>query len=233
MRPPQPREAVVTAIEYHDAGWSMHDDKPTLNDAHEPATFYEMPVPLALRMWVGSVSAVAARGGPMAGLIVSWHFTTLAGLAPIPKEQESVQTLVAEFLVAQRARRVDYCNALGLSRSMAECPPRPVTIHDHEVVYNLWLLRMCDWLSLILCDDALPEMVRRPPAPSPGATAIATRWVVPGRLTIEPWPLAVPKLELSVIGRQAPFGPYRRNADLIRAYQQGIPEKLSFTVAAG
>src|SRR5205809_3731 len=86
----------------------------------------------------------AVLAGPMAGLVVSWHFTGLSHIAPINGENEAVQNMLQDFSAHQRARQLDYCGALGLSKSLADYPPIPVHQRDQDALYNLWVLRMCD-----------------------------------------------------------------------------------------
>ncbi len=229
---PDPREAVVTAIECHDAGWSIHDDKPFLNGQKIPASFYEMPVSAYVRVWVASVSAAAARGGPMAGLIVSWHFTGLSRFVPTQGQPEGVQNMLLDFAAAQHHRQEDYCDALHLSRSLANYPPMPLNERDAGAVYNLWVLRMCDWLSLLLCDDALPDALRDAPPVPEGveAPAITACWKDRRTMCLEPWPLNVARLPVSVAGQRVPAGQYRREVDLIRVYEHSEAETLSYNL---
>ncbi len=226
---PSPRDAVVSAVECHDAGWSIHDDTPTLNEERRPASFYEMPVNWYTRLWVASVSAAAAQGGPMAGLIVSWHFTTLATLIPREDQADPVRNMLTDFMAAQHARRDDYCQALGLSRSMADCPPVASTREDHAAAYNWWLLRACDWLSLQLCDCELPEPMRAPPSMNgPTSAPLSARRTGDGNLVLEPWPLEVERLSLELSAKRVPSSRYRTQADLLRAYQCAPVEKLRY-----
>lgn len=229
---PQPQAAVVDAIECHDAGWSMQDDKPTLNRDHIPASFYELPFGSYLRIWVASVSAAAARGGAMAGLIVSWHFTTLAQLAPREGQDESVQSLVADFTAAQHARQADYCTALGLSRSLSDFPPQAQSQRDLDALYNYWVLRACDWLSLMVCGTSLPDFICRPPEPpvGTGLPSLTADWKDPHTLRVQPWPLKVPELAVSFSGARIPVGQYRRTADLVRVFAKSSRETLKFRI---
>src|ERR1700690_4327240 len=70
--PAMPREAVLQAVELHDAGWTMHDDRPTMNARGEPTDVFEMPPAEALAIWSASTQAAAAVD-PYAGLLVSLH----------------------------------------------------------------------------------------------------------------------------------------------------------------
>jgi hypothetical protein len=231
---PSPHDAVIAATECHDAGWSMHDDRPLLNEAKIPAAFYEMPVGSYIRIWVASVSAAAARGGPMAGLLVSWHFTALSQIVPAESSNEGLQNMLHDFAAAQQARRVEYCDALGLSKGCVQYPPAAASERDAEAIYNLWVLRMCDWLSLLLCDDGLPEPLREPPAVPPGCRAnpITARWKNRQTLYLDPWPLQVGSLALDISGLRIPGGEYRRDADLLRVFEKAPTETLSFQLSS-
>jgi len=231
---PEPRSEVVKAIETHDAGWSLHDDKPVLNSEKIPATFYEMPFQWYIRVWVASVSAAAARGGPMGGLLVSWYLTSLAKLAPIKELSEAVRLHLEDFLSAQHARQVDYCKTLCLSSSMYNDPPHPANGRDHGVMYNYYLLRICDLISLQLCSDAMPETIHELAfeLSLDGPDTIKISRADEQTLCLEPWPLDVDTLPLKIQGLRIPNGRYRREVDLLRVCEQADKETLSFSLSA-
>lgn len=231
---PMPREEVVEAIASHHAGWSIQDDKPILNADKTPAAFYELPVQCYVRIWVASVSAASAQGGPMAGLLVSWHFTDLARHTPLDELEETVRLHLADFISAQRVRQADYCKALCLSPSMADYPPVPVTKRDLQAIYNFYLLRVCDWISFRLCDDNLTgqlcELAREPKWN--GNKPIKLSWADKKTLCMTPWPLDVSSLPIKICGLSVPCGKYRRETDLLRVYEKAARESLSFSLSA-
>lgn len=219
---PEPHEHVVSAVTRHDAGWSLHDGRPTLNGDHQPAAFYELPPETSVRMWVASVSAAAGCAGAMGGLLVSWHFSGLARHIPIEEQSEPVENLLRDFMCVQQARRRDYCGTLGLSAGLAETPEAPMTEDDRKAVYNFSVLRTCDWLSLYLCAGELPDCMmaaRETLLPDEGG-ALNVQWLDEQTLGISPWLLKGHGLWLDVPGRFVPHGCYRSDADLRRVYGQ-------------
>src|SRR5689334_14047915 len=61
---------VIAAIAAHDAGWALHDERPTLNSAGYPLHVFELPITLATRIWSASAQRASALG-PYAALLVS------------------------------------------------------------------------------------------------------------------------------------------------------------------
>jgi len=232
---PKPKKAVVDAVACHDAGWSLHDSEPTLNAALMPATFYEMPAEYYGRVWVASIAAAAARGGPMGGLIVSWHFTSLARRSPTRKISDYAREVLDRFSRAQRGRQTDYCEALGLSRSLADYTPIAKTDRDRRALYNLDVLGVCDCISIMLCDNAMQEpllgrvtidLQSEPEHP------INAQWVDKACLRLSPWPLEIPELVLTIPGRYVPLNGYRCDEDLRRAYAEGPAQTIVLSLVS-
>lgn len=227
---PVPLKEVLLAIHFHDAGWPMHDEKPTINSDGVPTTFYEMEPRLDLRLWCSSIAGATAQGGPMAGLIVSWHFASLADSLPVNPEDEETQNALTDFRNTQYARRREFCRELSLSSSLAEIPPIPEKDDDRMVVYNYCILRVCDWISLVLCDNELPSFIRNsPPDLDPdGRHQLRTHWIEPAQLGVAPWPFKVDRLSLSVQGRLVAKKKYEDNGELQKAYEEAEVETLPF-----
>ncbi|MHC4441270.1 MAG: DUF3891 family protein [Planctomycetota bacterium] len=230
---PKPRDAVIEAIASHNAGWSLEDDSPILNADHAPASFYELPHQCYIRVWVASVSAASAKGGPMAGLVVSWHFTDLARRVSKENLDEAVRLHLEDFVSAQRVRQTDYCKTLCLSPSMADDPPVPLTEKDLQALYNYYLLRVCDWISLQLCDDSIRDRsVEYACAPQwNGNEPIQLSWADKKTLCLTPWPLEVSSLLIRIKALSVPSGKYRRETDLLRVYEQAGRKTLSYSLS--
>ncbi len=243
---PKPRDLFVTAVEHHDAGWSLHDSQPTLNPKHYPADFFEMPIASYVRMWVASVAAAAARSGPMGGLLVSLHFCRLAEQIPLNDEPEAVQLLVQDFVRCQKHRQADYRSTLGLTLSGNNGRLYPHSDKDRELLYHFDVLRAVDWMSLILCARELPEFMhnwhgRWMPdhhAPEQGAPAgshgsngsVACRWEDECTLRWSPWPLSQQEFIHVLPVRRIPNGVYRKDQDLQRVYEGAPDEHLTVTL---
>jgi len=230
---PKPHKAVVDAVEFHDVGWSLHDAEPTLNADRLPATYYEMPVEYYGRVWVASVAAAAGRGGPMAGLIVSWLFTLLARMSPNGQISEHASEALKQFSQAQRARQTEYCKALRLSSSLTHDEPTPVSDRDCRALYNFSVLRACDWISLLLCENVLKQpLVGRVSIDFRCGveTPVSASWADTSRLCLSPWPLDVSELSVTVPGRLVPANGYRGNKDLQRAYGLAETETIDLSL---
>jgi hypothetical protein len=228
--PPEPLKEVLMAIHFHDAGWPMHDERPTINNNRIPTTFYEMEPEVDFRLWSASIAGASAHGGAMAGLIVSWHFSGLADSLPIPPDDEETQNALTEFRNSQRDRRFEFCRQLNISSSLAEVPLAPEKDNDWLAVYNFCILRVCDWLSLMLCDDQLPAFIRdTPPTLDPeGRHRVQTKWIEPSQLGITPWPFKVDRLSLSIQGRLVENKSYEDHCELQVTYDNAEVETLPF-----
>ncbi|HYE18393.1 MAG TPA: DUF3891 family protein, partial [Tepidisphaeraceae bacterium] len=77
--PPSPSNDTILGVTLHDAGWCLHDDAPTLNPGGVPLHVFEVPVPIAVRVWSASVDQ-AIVAGDYPGLLVSLHVLNLSAL---------------------------------------------------------------------------------------------------------------------------------------------------------
>jgi len=232
---PQPQRSVVDAIEYHDAGWSLHDSEPALNAERRPATFYETPAEYYGRVWVASIAAAAARAGAMGGLIVSWHFSALARSSYERGQlSELAREILERFACTQRVRQAEYCQALRLTPALANGQRTAMNGRDRQALYNLDVLRVCDWLSLLLCADNLPESLaqRRIDLRSRPDAWVTANWIDQATLSISPWPLDTTRLPLSIPARRLGRRRYRRNEDLQREFEHARVETLGFALVA-
>ena len=147
---------------------------------------------------------------------------------------EAVQHMIADFVSAQQARRIDYCRSLRLSDTLIQDPPTARNEQDSAALYNLSVFRNCDWISLVLCARELPSFLQKRPIDATLGLnhAIRTHWVDDDTLCISPWPLNVRQLQVRTKGRSLPDGRYRSNADLLRVYEHAPSEDLQFTLTA-
>lgn len=230
---PYDRATFVKAVTYHDAGWSLHDTQPTLNEKHIPATFYEMPVASSVRMWVASVAAASARSGPMGGLLTSLHFTNLARFLPLDGEPDAVQGLVRDFMACQQNRQRDYCASLELTLENAKGRLHAYSDKDREILRNYAILRAVDWMSLVLCARELPALLEQwrdtwyangelhHPIPP-----VRAEWRDERTLGWSPWPLDIDEFVHPLPVRRVPEGHYRHHRDLQRVYAESPEEQL-------
>ncbi|MEM6315738.1 MAG: DUF3891 family protein, partial [Planctomycetota bacterium] len=137
LRDPLPADA-VTGIGHHDAGWPLHDDRPTLSRAGLPLDVFETPMPLGLEIWLASAERAAAEA-PHAGLLVSLHSLSLAGHALSPDLPRRTQfdwlaftTRIAELQMQWRqalGMRIDRPTSHGLAHGWSDDRERALHVH--------------------------------------------------------------------------------------------------------
>lgn len=55
------RAELLSAVRHHDDGWAVWESKPTINDDGEPREFTEMPMSVAMSIWIRSIDICANR----------------------------------------------------------------------------------------------------------------------------------------------------------------------------
>lgn len=152
LRPDVPiDEAIVEAISLHDEGWAPFDDgrEPlqatpfhlangyAVNAGGKPLSFLEIKAGDARRAWCSSIE-VAENRSPIAGLLVSHHFSRIArfGLS-VGYYGEGDLELIRAFQIGEEARQ----------QRLLRIQKRTV----QEVEHWTDVLQFCDLLSLYLC----------------------------------------------------------------------------------
>jgi hypothetical protein len=237
---PSPR--AITAVNQHDAGWSLHDDDPTLNDRHRPLDVFEVPRPLALQVW--AVSADRAEVvDPYAGLLVSLHSlarsiyanTHLPAREKFDIAQMQAQFDLNKFQHREVERQEQLRNQLGfridipLKHGLAEQGKSP---EDDRIAFDFRLLQAMDLLSLCLCCTHLPAQETNEVLTAPDGRAIKLKIHrdVRGNLHVNPWPFDVKRLELQVPFRRLPARDDADVEDFRRRYRAATIELLSVVV---
>jgi hypothetical protein len=186
---PEPREAVWLAAEQHDTGMAEWDREPTFNpETGLPHSFMEMPLPLHLALWSAAHRRVETQSAH-AALLVSLHGTRLyerRDLARLPAEHAAA---VTRFLAEQRAVQDRLAERLGADRE--------------AVLVQRDLMWTWDWLSLAVCLDWAPAQLGDVPA-SGGPRTLALAPAGERAVTVDPWPFAVPELEVVADARPLP-----------------------------
>ncbi len=154
---------VIRAITLHDSGWAHLDGGstrgtggfaapanllPRLSEAGRPLSFLEMAPADFLRAWLDSIER-AEEVAPIGGILVSEHFSRLAGnrLDAGADSREDAQK-VRDFVDSEAQRRKRLAQKNGHSPS--------------ETSVLVDVLQFCDLLSLYLCcgsrdDVAFPQ----------------------------------------------------------------------------
>jgi hypothetical protein len=187
------REELLPAIYHHDDGWADWEQAPQVDfQTGRPLTFTEMPLPLALQIWRGSI-ARALQIGPLAAWVVASHFTALLG-----RSHEAQQPLAVAWLGEFELLRNYWL------RTWATAHPAQHTLEQAETA--LHQLQLFDLLSLWLC---MAERTEAHELATPGEAPLTlTPLPHSDLITMRPWPLAVKELELSVTGRLVPVRAY-------------------------
>jgi Protein of unknown function (DUF3891) len=131
-----PWDALLTAAAIHDLGWGRWELTPQINpDTGWPYQFYEVPDLEYAEIWARGTDE-AASFGRLVGLLVSRHFTRLAGrregLRPLVDRERSRQAALTSTLDLDVAT-LDACTELlarwdGLSLDI--CGGREPALHD-------------------------------------------------------------------------------------------------------
>ena len=133
-RPELPWDALLTAAAIHDVGWAPWELAPQIDPRTGlPYQFYEVPDREYAEIWARGTDA-AATFGRTVGLLVSRHFTRLAG------RREGVRELIER----ERERQAALTAALGLDAATLDAASD--------------LLARWDAISLDVCGGREPEL---------------------------------------------------------------------------
>ena len=191
--PPTRREPVLTAITLHDAGWSLHDDSPSLNKNGEPLHVFEMPLGEALKIWSASVDRATEQGGHYCGLLVSLHQLALSamphpGMGPDPRRHFELNKFQQKQIERQETfrRQIGLRTDMRLSRGLA---PFGTSKEEDELHRDFRLLTLMDRLSLQLCCGKMLFREIGDIVPRAGAdpVTLTTGFVGENDLVIDPW----------------------------------------------
>jgi hypothetical protein len=141
-------DAAIQGIALHDIGWTLLDYEILLGK-RPPLSFLDETPNHFVRAWTASIDA-ATDSAPVAGLLVSRHFSRLAEFRQAEQRDtpDAAKTMAA-FLAAESKRQED------LSAKTAR------SVDEIEALVDV--LQFCDVVSLFLCCGAaraafLPEL---------------------------------------------------------------------------
>jgi hypothetical protein len=241
---PDPFESTLLGIANHDAGWPLHDDRPTLSAAKIPLDVFESPRQITHKVWLESANRAIAID-PYAGLLVCLHGLSLSAASvsanqpakfdPQQLRQQfdlnKFQHQMIERLEHLRPKvglRIDRPLRLGLADSWTE----PA---EEMLKYNLRMLQAMDVLSLSICCTTPPDFISAHVSPTPGAQGVKLKITrpTPNEIRVSPWLFDVAKFEVSVPYRVVPQRTYQSNAELQVVYATAEIKSLPVTVVAG
>lgn len=201
---PERRAEMVSAVEHHDDGWSDWEVTPKVDaETGRPLDFLETPLTDSLAIWRDSIEAAATKAGPLAGYMVSGHFSVLLRRGSERWKNHPVTAELADdFFRQQGERQTAWLAAAHVDRASAE---RAVA----------WL-QLFDAISLWLC-CAERRASESFDTPTERSVAFRPEQVDAYDLRVSPWPFEPPRLELSVVGRAVPAVRYANPSDLATA----------------
>jgi hypothetical protein len=243
--PPSPPRPVLTGIAMHDAGWPLHDERPTLNRKGEPLNVLETPMPIATKVWAES-ARLASEVDDYAGLLVSLHVLTLSALAvkpdsSLPSERAAGRHdmfLLNRFQQDEIERQEELRAAVGLSTDL---PLRlglaqPGAHRDEDLLrFNFAILRAMDAISLDACSGQSLFQKVDGLHPRPGAELVELEFSHPadGAIAVTPWPFAETRIELPITCRRVPAGPYENEAAFQTVFATAATEEFVIRVSPG
>ena len=208
----EPHAELVTAIYRHDDGWSRWEQAIQVDPVSgRPREFTEMVLADALSIWPESIAS-AATVGPLAGYVVSGHFSALlerfsSRWANSPENRQ----LAEQFLQVQAGLRTHWLEQ-WLSQS-------PGADDEAGATTALRYLQMFDNISLWLCCQERTEPESFDPPEGPRVTFMP---LTATEIKVAPWPFTAAYVELEVAARRVAAARYATAADLAAAPSQTI-----------
>lgn len=201
---PERRAEMVSAVDHHDDGWSAWEVAPKVDpQTGRPLDFLETPLTDSLAIWRDSIDAAAHKAGPLAGYMVSGHFSALLRRSAARWKNQPVNaTLADDFFCQQGEQQSAWLAAARIDRSSAE----------RAVVW----LQLFDAISLWLCcaerrePESFETPVQRSVAFQPGSADAYS-------LRVSSWPFEPPRLELTAVGRAVPAVKYANPSEVATA----------------
>ena len=225
--PPVPYQEVVDGAALHDAGWPLHDERPTLNPDGLPLHVLESPMSVAIPVWSESVRR-AVDHNPYSGLLVSLHVLNLSALAyardqamherhrdarelfELNKFQHK-QVEIQEKLRRELGLRTDI--PLHLGRAAPGTGAR-----EDLLLFGYHLLKAMDALSLDACSGGDLFKTVDEVYPRPGAPPVTLRigHPAPFELAVDPWPFDRAAVSCEVPCRRVPAQKYESDEEFHR-----------------
>ncbi len=211
VAPVEPREEVCLAAEQHDVGMALWDLAPSLNpETGRPRSFLEMELAVHLALWTAASEHLLTQSR-YAALLVSRHGTILYGRSDLDAMAPERAEAIRAFLAQQRAVQARLIADLGIVES--------------DVDRNAKLVFAWDWLSLGLCLGWAEGDT--PAVPLAGGDGRIHFVPTEDGAALDPWPFAVPELEVHCEGRRLE-GRYEDEAALHAALERAPLVRQTF-----
>ncbi len=148
-----PREELLLAANFHDAGWVEADQRPRITGGGLPRNFTEMDLDQHFEIWQASIDRVFAHNR-YAALLTSMHCTALYDMRlrflddPEP-DRERIRAFISTWGTWQSE----------LVAKLHDHPRYGAEVQTDQLATNVRLLQVWDYLSLMLCMSAVHEQV--------------------------------------------------------------------------
>jgi hypothetical protein len=229
---PEPRASVLLAAARHDDGWREWEEAPKVNPAtRRPYNFTEMPVGEHFPFYLRGIDGVV-RDDRYAGLLVCLHLSGLyrkrygldhgPGLERFPPD---VRPLVEDYL-----RQLDDRQRQLWEQLRRDSTVPAEAVEDVAVWTDYRLLQVYDLFSLYFCTAPLREYTLRhvPVNASRPDTEIKLRPLGGDALTVDPYPLDIAPLRVTVPARVVADRDYNGDEDLRTTLAASAVEALRF-----
>jgi len=211
-----PREELLLAATYHDAGWAAAEQRPHINADGLPRTFTEMDLLDHFSIWQHSIEAVFVQNR-YAGLLTSLHCTALYEqrlqyVADPPEDRAHIQSFLETWHTWQRKQIA----------ALTDHPRYGSAVNAPRLGENLRLLQVWDYLSLLVCMSTVREQTLEDiPLATGERKTLRAAASGPRGMALDPFPLDQP-LTLWIDARAVAGGPFESD-DALRGVLADIP----------
>jgi len=211
-----PRDDLLIAAAFHDAGWYAAEGQPRINAQGQPRTFTEMDLDEHFAIWRASIESVFAQSR-YAALLTSLHCAALYALRlryldDPPADKKRIEAFLDERYAWQEA----------LIAALRDHPYYALAVMPAALEENLRLLQVWDYLSLLVCMGNVHEQVLEDVPVGNGERATLRLAPAGSRgMALDPFPLDG-SLSVWIEGRPVNKGVFTSDAELQEALS-GVP----------
>ena len=224
--PPHPTEAVFIATSLHDVGWTEWDALPRLAADGYPVNYDSTMLTQTHDFWKRAVAHIQ-QFDPYSGLLVSMHAAAdyqnriEREIDPPNKHSEILQTIAGLEELQE-----------NLKDSLQRHPLYADSLDDNRIQANYEILRSCDLLCLVLCEDDLAagEIPNVPGASLDDRVTIACTPQDAFTLALKPYPFHVKELRIRLPGRYITQKTYTNTRLFQGEFENAAWEVLEFTL---
>jgi hypothetical protein len=216
-------DLLMHAIAHHDDGWVEWERTPRIDPATgRPREFTEMPMGEATAIWSHSIEKCGQHSS-WGGVWVSLHFCWLAEKARESRRGNSAETNAIDRFLAEQSRwhaewRTEIKGGLDAAA------------RQRRIVTGFHWVQFFDRVSLWLCCAARSDPWEVESPPTPDAMRFTFTPQSPTRIVIQPNPLRVGRLDLSVSAQRIPQREYANDQELHATLRNASHEALQWSI---